>query len=162
MKIDEAIGRIRDHMERHGIGEYPHVKLGEALEMAIDALKNKTKEELLTLKQIEEMNIGEPVWVVKRPVHGKLVSVREAKEIIDKKDESDADEWVAYSVVPAAIKREMFQPCEYCGKEVHIGKIVENLCKRRTKNANAIQFCPMCGRPRTEKAWKLLEKRVGR
>lgn len=162
MKIEEAIGRIIDHMERHGIGEYPHVEIGQALEMAIEAMENKAMEEPLTLKQIEEMNISDPVWLVKRPVHGKLVSAREAKEIIRKKDEPDADEWVAYSMVPAEIKREMFPPCEDCGKEVHIGKIGEDLCKGRAENSAAIQFCPMCGRPKTEKAWKLLEKRVGR
>ncbi len=40
MTPQEAIGRIRDHMAIHRIGEYPHVKLAEALEMAIKALMN--------------------------------------------------------------------------------------------------------------------------
>ena len=40
MTPQEAIGRIRNHMEVHNIGEYPHVKLAEALEMAIKALMN--------------------------------------------------------------------------------------------------------------------------
>lgn len=35
----EAIERIRAHMEVHRIGEYPHIKLAEALNMAIDALR---------------------------------------------------------------------------------------------------------------------------
>ena len=33
-----AILRIKDHMEHHGIGKYPHLKLKEALDMAIAAL----------------------------------------------------------------------------------------------------------------------------
>ena len=40
MTLQEAVGCIRDHMEVHHIGEYPHVKLAEALEMAIKALMN--------------------------------------------------------------------------------------------------------------------------
>ena len=43
MTPQEAIGRIRDHMAVHHIGEYPHVKLAEALEMAIKALMNMEK-----------------------------------------------------------------------------------------------------------------------
>ena len=41
MTTQEAIGRIRNHMVVHHIGEYPHVKLAEALEMAIKALMEK-------------------------------------------------------------------------------------------------------------------------
>ena len=45
MKIDrkEAILRIKDHMEHHGIGKYPHLKLKEALDMAIAALSQPNK-----------------------------------------------------------------------------------------------------------------------
>lgn len=39
MNKREAIERIRDHMEAHRIGEYPHIKLAEALNMAITALQ---------------------------------------------------------------------------------------------------------------------------
>ena len=38
MDRKEAILRIKDHMEHHKIGEYPHILLGEALNMAIAAL----------------------------------------------------------------------------------------------------------------------------
>lgn len=60
MDRKEAILRIKDHMEHHGIGKYPHLKLKEALDMAIAALD--TPNEPLTLEQLREMN-GEPVWV---------------------------------------------------------------------------------------------------
>lgn len=39
MNEKEAIERIIDHMEVHRIGEYPHIKLAEALNMAITALR---------------------------------------------------------------------------------------------------------------------------
>lgn len=38
MTREEAINRIEDHMEVHHIGEYPHIKLKEALDMALSAL----------------------------------------------------------------------------------------------------------------------------
>lgn len=61
MDRKEAILRIKDHMEHHGIGKYPHLKLKEALDMAIAALSQPN--EPLTLKQLREMD-GEPVWIV--------------------------------------------------------------------------------------------------
>ncbi len=63
MTNDEAIKRIVDHMERHRIGEYPHIKLAEALNMAIDALRAQQEaEKPLTLDELREM-YGKPVWV---------------------------------------------------------------------------------------------------
>ena len=61
MDRKEAILRIKDHMEHHGIGKYPHLKLKEALDMAIAALSQPN--EPLTLEQLREMD-GEPVWIV--------------------------------------------------------------------------------------------------
>ena len=41
MTIAEAIKRIRQHMAVHRIGEYPHIHIGEALTMAINALREQ-------------------------------------------------------------------------------------------------------------------------
>ena len=60
MDRKEAILRIKDHMEHHGIGKYPHLKLKEALDMAIDALSPPN--DPMTIEQLREMD-GEPVWV---------------------------------------------------------------------------------------------------
>ena len=70
MRMDrqQAIWLIKDHMEHHKIGEYPHILLGEALNMAIAALSPPN--EPLTLEQLREMD-GEPVWVVPRGMHEK-------------------------------------------------------------------------------------------
>ena len=54
MDRKEAILRIKDHMEHHGIGKYPHLKLKEALDMAIAALSQPN--EPLTLEQLREMD----------------------------------------------------------------------------------------------------------
>ena len=39
MTREEAVHRIENHIAVHRIGLYPHIKLGEALDMAIEALK---------------------------------------------------------------------------------------------------------------------------
>ena len=46
MTWEEAVARIQDHMEHHGIGKYPHIKLAEALEMALSALTPPTQEQM--------------------------------------------------------------------------------------------------------------------
>ena len=66
MDRKEAILRIKDHMEHHGIGKYPHLKLKEALDMAIAALSQQN--EPLTIEQLREME--DPVWCVCKTVEG--------------------------------------------------------------------------------------------
>lgn len=56
MNRKEAILRIKDHMEHHGIGKYPHLKLKEALDMALSALRPVSRE------QVERMWRGEWEW----------------------------------------------------------------------------------------------------
>ena len=46
MTREEAIARIKDHMEHHGIGEYPHIKLAEALDMGLTALRPVSREQV--------------------------------------------------------------------------------------------------------------------
>lgn len=64
--IEDAIKLIRIHMELDHIGQYPHVKLGKALTMAIDALQEKAEREdpkPLTIEELRQMD-GCPVYVV--------------------------------------------------------------------------------------------------
>ena len=46
MTREEAINRIKDHMKVHHIGEYPHIRLKEALDMAISALRPVSREQV--------------------------------------------------------------------------------------------------------------------
>lgn len=65
MTIKDAIRRIRNHMDVHRIGQYPHILIGEAFNMAITALQEKAEREdlkPLTIEELRKMN-GEPVWV---------------------------------------------------------------------------------------------------
>lgn len=66
MTIQQAIARIEDHMRVHRIGEPPHIHIGEALQMAIAALREKAEREYpkpLTVEVLKLME-GEPVYVV--------------------------------------------------------------------------------------------------
>lgn len=45
MTNEEAIKRIKDHMHIHHIGEPPHVYIGQALFMAMEALWKQTPQE---------------------------------------------------------------------------------------------------------------------
>ena len=54
MTREEAINRIKDHMVVHHIGEYPHIKLKEALDMALSALRPVSRE------QVERIWFREP------------------------------------------------------------------------------------------------------
>ena len=60
MDRKEAVLRIKNHMEHHGIGKYPHLKLKEALDMAIVALSQPN--EPLTLEQLRKMK-DEPAYL---------------------------------------------------------------------------------------------------
>ena len=60
MDRKEAILRIKDHMEHHGIGKYPHLKLKEALDMAIAALSQPN--EPLTQADLNSMDYDK-VWL---------------------------------------------------------------------------------------------------
>ena len=44
MTREEAIARILDHMEVHRMGVYPHIKIKEALDLALAALRGPTRE----------------------------------------------------------------------------------------------------------------------
>lgn len=65
MDINEAFRRIQDHIRVHRIGEPPHIKIREALDMAVDALLEKAEREdptPLTIEELKQMH-GEPVWL---------------------------------------------------------------------------------------------------
>ena len=130
MDRKEAILRIKEHMKHHGIGKYPHLKLKEALDMAIAALSQPN--EPLTLEQLREMG-GQPVWV---KVIGKTgiscdgwceVEIREkdpfayvwwpGSEVEGiAKIEDYGKTWACYAYQLAHIDRKAWEkPCNMCG-----------------------------------------------
>ena len=84
MDRKEAVLRIKNHMEHHGIGKYPHLKLKEALDMAITALSPPN--EPLTLEQLRQMD-GKPVWIVEHPDWGHWELSADAEDYIADRDQ---------------------------------------------------------------------------
>ena len=124
MDRKEAILRIKEHMKHHGIGKYPHLKLKEALDMAIAALSQPN--ESLTLEQLREMD-GEPVWIqnIEEPDksqwrlchwdRGKYL-VLQGISVKGYLLEEYGESWLAYAYPPAHIDREAWEkPCNMCG-----------------------------------------------
>lgn len=65
MPIKDAIRRIRNHMDVHRIGQYPHILIGEAFNLAITALQEKAEREdpqPLTIEELRQLD-EQPVWV---------------------------------------------------------------------------------------------------
>jgi len=105
-------------MGAHRIGEYPHVKLKEALDMALAALRAQEeaeKNEPLTPEELLEMD-GEPVWLVSSVdepqwaivandeyFHGKIISFFCAAGVeweFDLYGDNDGEDWLAYRHKP--------------------------------------------------------------
>lgn len=91
--------------------------------------------------------------------------------------------WIAYADKPIHIERSAWKPCEMCGDKRAIklscnfsgGAIIKvvgeslevsgddkaiPLFKKSYEPAFWIKFCPWCGRPLTDAAWNMLEKRL--
>lgn len=83
MDRKEAIELIKRHMIIHQIGKYPHIKLGEALSLAIEALQEQDR----IIKQLEElrdeplMHCSEDYW------EGHYIAAKEAIEIVKGEEE---------------------------------------------------------------------------
>ena len=132
--------------------------------------------EPLTLEQLREMD-GRPVWIV--GITQKWLSPRWA--IVDRDNclvrtainwspvffENYGRTWLAYAYPP--IDREKWKPCEWCGS---VGKTSDNwVCTLEDDDGHTVtnnhivvrataNYCPECGRPLTDEAWELLEKRL--
>lgn len=186
MDRKEAILRIKDHMEHHGIGKYPHLKLKEALDMAIVALSQPN--EPLTIEQLRGMD-GRPAYWPDAESWG-IISVDDAgrwegipffrgrKNGVNFEYDIVSRGMEVYAYPPAHIDREKWEPCEYCQRrtspdEVSMLTTDENGSETGmfvfngilASNTDGLQmrqiyFCPICGRPLTEEAWADLERRV--
>lgn len=78
--------------------------------------------------------------------------------------------WIAYATEPPCLDRSAWEPCEFCGKadfgefgfeiSKHYAKIVCALGSWRFPKNERFNFCPKCGRPLTDAAWDMLERRM--
>ena len=78
MDRKEAIERIKIHIGAHKIGEYPHIKLGEALSLAIEALQEKER----IIKQLEELRDEPLMYCSEDYWEGHYIAAKEAIAIV--------------------------------------------------------------------------------
>lgn len=173
MTAEEAIARIQDHISTHGIGEYPHSRLGEALEMAVAALRTTTVSGPLTLEQLKSMR-NQVVFVD--------ITVKEFSRICDLKSQfgivrpeenkihlfngrslyfTSRGSWTAYAYPTARIDREAWTAewkRQYkSGTSAGPGYVC-SACDMWHERPS--WFCPACGRAMTPESMAWLEKRL--
>ena len=78
MDRKEAAERIKRHMIVHQIGVYPHIKLAEALSMAIAALQEKER----IIKQLEELRDEPLMYCSEDYWEGHYIAAKEAIAIV--------------------------------------------------------------------------------
>ena len=103
---EQAIKRIENHIRVHHIGQIPHIYIGEALDLALEALREKAEREdpkPLTLEELRRMD-GEPVWIDDwwEDSHGWELSM-DASDYFEGERRTEKDYggiWVAYRHKP--------------------------------------------------------------
>lgn len=150
------------------------------------------KREPLTLEQLREMLesseiVGAAVTVLDHGVEccgvldndiheGICVATGASGNYLKEKDYGKR--WVAYAYKPAQVDRSAWEPCEFCGewiggectpKEQDAGYTLYAGYSKQVAvddfwedEIEDVQYCPKCGRPLTEEAWKELEQRLER
>ena len=83
MDRKEATQHIIRHMVAHDIGKYPHVKLGEALSLAIEALQEKEQ----IIKQLEELRDEPLMYCSEDYWEGHYIAAKEAIAIVRGEEE---------------------------------------------------------------------------
>lgn len=120
----------------------------------------------LIKKEIMREMGGRPYWHVgmrdeSEAPHWAILDPHIAKHI---EDYGYGETWVAYEYPPAHIDREAWEPCKACSDEYSqkISSYLERFhgCATSTVRVVNTDFCPCCGRPLTEEAWAMLEKRL--
>ena len=83
MDRKEAAERIKRHMIVHQIGSYPHIKLAEALNMAIAALQEPER----IIKQLEELRDEPLMYCSEDYWEGHYIAAKEAIAIVRGEEE---------------------------------------------------------------------------
>lgn len=140
----------------------------------------------LTLEQLLRMD-GKPVfcislkdgrkkWRVVQSIE-KFVDVVKVICFTDCKDETVASygkTWIAYAYEPPRLDRSAWEPCDDCKEISYWDEKCDNCkyddffahqepcasCESKSKWEPCYSFCPTCGRPLTDAAWEMLERRV--
>ena len=119
----------------------------------------------LTLEELRKMEL-EPVWLITYSSKNKIPRISQWALVasssnysvsfvcvavsgrMEKKCEDYGKTWVAFAHEPYHLDRSAWEPCMLCA--VGYWKQIE------------YSFCPCCGRPLTDAAWEMLERRIAR
>lgn len=130
----------------------------------------------LTIDELHEMD-GKPVWIENlenpeksqwRLCHwdrGKYL-VLQGISIQGYLLEDYGETWVAYASEPPRLDRSAWEPCKICKSCLTCTAVTESINQEpcvscnRYSNHTSSNFCPNCGRPLTDAAWKMLEIRI--
>lgn len=144
-----------------------------------------SKRKPLTLEELRKMEL-EPVWLITYSSKNKIPRISQWALVastsnysvsfvrvavsgrMEKKCEDYGKTWVAFAHEPTRLDRSAWEPCRRC-KTCESCK--SSICSIDDKssgcydcdhmeNYEPMGFCPWCGRPLTDAAWEMLEKRV--
>ena len=135
----------------------------------------------LTLEELRNMD-GKPVWckyIGDTTFPDQWMVVNEKMEkcgnaewelpFEDNPDDAYGKTWLAYAYEPPRIDRSAWEPCGCCKeKRCPTCKYDDcipifdpcNSCVDGSGWKPVYKFCPECGRPMTDAAWEMLEKRL--
>ena len=130
MTREEAINRIKDHMVVHHIGEYPHIRLKEALDMSLTALRPITREQV------------EKVWKPCKVCNGKTTLYQHTNTTKLFMNTFGK----ATTLVTECNACPPYADC--CMKGIS------------ANSAFRISYCPECGRPLTDEAVEMVMERM--
>lgn len=169
--------KIREYMEDLLIAETSLAACRAILSMLGDEQQTPTLDHTpdvqkmtpLTLEQLREMD-GKPAWIEhNNPKYNRTWLIWRSPKEGDTVTgfEGYGKFWRAYAYPPAHINREAWEPCEKCGTcescEKKEDSPVKNGCILCDGHKKIVPtpFCQSCGRPQTEEAWAILERRIG-
>ena len=110
---------------------------------------------------VEADKAGQCVSFVRAAVSGRM----------EKKCEDYGKTWVAFAHEPPRLDRSVWEPCGACKNgevEIEIPAFEAMAVCNQHLNHGPLHFsflypfCPYCGRPLTDAAWKMLERRIAR
>lgn len=127
----------------------------------------------LTLEELTELGVraenGENIFVYCTPLnewckvikYGLLFFGTEDYRSWREIEETYEKHWLAYATEPLHIDRSAWEPCDFCEKELdEYPYIVAHSDYDESNTCYIPAFCPICGRPLTDSAWDMLEKRL--
>lgn len=142
----------------------------------------------LTLKELRQMEL-EPVWLITYSSKNKIPRISQWALVasasnysvsfvrvavsgrMEKKCEDYGKTWIAFAHEPPRIDSSAWEPCEWCGtcencQHATAGENETPCCyclsteEGIMNDFNPAGFCKYCGRPLTDAAWDMLEKRL--